>query len=420
VKFMMATTELHAVPATIQSRSQLFELKALTFTAIRDELKSIASREKVKIDDGALALVARSAEGSMRDALSALDQVMAFTTDAVSAADVSTVLGLIARDAQFEVAEIVAREDIAGAFAVADTIVATGVELRIVCRELARLMRDLLVILIDPTRLNDPEIAAEGERDRLKALAGQFSREDLLRAFDLLSRAEFEIRNSSQPRHHFEMALVKWIHLRHLTPLTELIAGLESGGPPTRSPARPAASTSQGPPRLPPGPVASASQGASRPPARTVAPSSGPPAPSATPARPTAASPAPSASGDFLARFQSSIKESNKVFAGMVLAQARIEVDGDQIVFTFAPAHKSLKAQLEGKRSWLEQVAQSVSGKRMAVVAKESAAVAPPKDTAPTNDPKRDELRARAKAEPSVQAVLDVFGGEIEDVEEID
>ena len=105
----------------------------------------------------------------------------------------------------------------------------------------------------------------------------------------------------------------------------------------------------------------------------------------------------------------------------MVLAQARIEVAGDQIVFTFAPAHKSLKAQLEGKRTWLEQVAQSVSGRRMAVVAKESASAAPPpKDAAPANDAKRDELRARAKAEPSVQAVLDVFGGEIEDVEEIE
>src|SRR5579871_4998188 len=189
VKFMMATTELHQVPATIQSRAQIFELRSLPFGAIREQLRTIATRESVQIDDAALSLVARSAEGSMRDALSALDQVLAFTDESVTAADVSAVLGLIGRDAQFEVAEIVAREDLPGAFAVANTIVEAGFDLRIVCRELARLMRDLLVVRIDPTRLNDPEIASAGERERLQALVEQFSREDLLRAFDLLSRA---------------------------------------------------------------------------------------------------------------------------------------------------------------------------------------------------------------------------------------
>jgi DNA polymerase III subunit gamma/tau len=126
VKFMMATTDLHSVPATIQSRSQVFELKTLSFNAIRDQLKQVTTREKVKVDDAALALVARAAEGSMRDALSSLDQVLAFTSDAVTAVDVSTVLGLIGRDAQFDIAEIVAREDAAGAFAAAAQIVEAG------------------------------------------------------------------------------------------------------------------------------------------------------------------------------------------------------------------------------------------------------------------------------------------------------
>ncbi len=225
VKFMMATTELDKVPDTIRSRSQVFELKTLPFAAIRDQLRTVMTEEKVAIDEAAIALVARSAEGSMRDALSALDQILAFTTDRVTVADVSTVLGLIARDRQFDIAETVAREDVAGAFDQAAAVVEAGFDLRLVCRELARLMRDLMVVSIDPGRLADPEIAAETERDRLKALAGHYSREDLMRAFDLLSRAEYEVRSSSQPRHQFEMALVKWIHLRKLTPLTEIIAG---------------------------------------------------------------------------------------------------------------------------------------------------------------------------------------------------
>ena len=230
VKFMMATTDLHSVPATIQSRSQVFELKTLPFSAIRDQLKTVTTREKVQIDDAAMALVARSAEGSMRDALSALDQILAFSTDRVTSADVSTVLGLIGRDLQFEIAETVAREDVADAFRLAGVVVESGFDLRIVCRELARLMRDLMVVKIDPGRLSDPEIASEGERDRLKALAEQYSREDLIRAFDLIAQAETDIRAASQPRHLFEMALVKWIHLRKLTPLSEIIGGLESGG----------------------------------------------------------------------------------------------------------------------------------------------------------------------------------------------
>jgi DNA polymerase-3 subunit gamma/tau len=123
VKFMMATTELQNVPVTIQSRSQVFELKALPFPAIREQLRAITAREGVQVDEAALALVARSAEGSMRDALSALDQVLAFTSDAVTAADVSMVLGLIGRDLQFEIAETVAREDLAGAFTLAARVV---------------------------------------------------------------------------------------------------------------------------------------------------------------------------------------------------------------------------------------------------------------------------------------------------------
>jgi hypothetical protein len=118
----------------------------------------------------------------------------------------------------------------------------------------------------------------------------------------------------------------------------------------------------------------------------------------------------------------SSIREQNKAFYGMVVAQAqKIEVEGQALVFTFAPVHKTLKAQLEARRSWVEQLAQAVSGHKMPVVAREAEpAPVPAAETA--SDPssaRRADLRARAKAEPAVQAVLDVFGGEIEDVEEI-
>jgi hypothetical protein len=108
------------------------------------------------------------------------------------------------------------------------------------------------------------------------------------------------------------------------------------------------------------------------------------------------------------------------VFYGMVIAQAQaIEIEGNSLVVTFAPAHKHLRAQLEGKRAWIESLAATTAGRRVPLVIRESApAPAPAEDDAETAH--QSELRARAQAEPAVQAVLDVFGGEIEDVEELE
>jgi len=116
----------------------------------------------------------------------------------------------------------------------------------------------------------------------------------------------------------------------------------------------------------------------------------------------------------------STIRETDKTLYGMVIAQAqKIEVDGDALVFTFAPAHKSLMAQLDRKKGWIEQLALSASGRKMAVVTRETPPSAAPATVIDPTAQRKAELHARAKNEPSVQAVLDVFGGEIEDVEEI-
>src|SRR6266545_8090316 len=111
VVFMMATTELNKIPDTILSRSQVFEFRTIPIKAICTQLRTIADAEKIEIADAAIALIARSAEGSMRDAQSALDHVMAFAGSSVAVDDVSTVLGLVGRDLLFEVIEAVVEED---------------------------------------------------------------------------------------------------------------------------------------------------------------------------------------------------------------------------------------------------------------------------------------------------------------------
>ena len=229
VTFMMATTQLDKIPDTVLSRSQVFEFRTISAKAITEQLRTIASAEGITIDDAAIALIARSADGSMRDAQSAFDQAIAFAGKTIKADEVSAVLGLVGRDLLLDVVEAVASEDAPAMFELAAQFVEAGYDLRLVCRELSRLVRDLMVVSVDPARLADPEIAAEGEGERLRALAGRFSREDLMRAFDVLARAELELRSAAQPRYHLEMALLRWIHLRKLVPLSDIIASLQSG-----------------------------------------------------------------------------------------------------------------------------------------------------------------------------------------------
>ena len=165
----------------------------------------------------------------MRDAESAFDQVISFAGGQVTADAVAEVLGLVGRDLLFDILTAVADEDAAQAFALAGRAVEAGHDLRILCREIAALVRAMMLVSIDPSRLTDPDLVFESDRDRLKALTARYSREDLLRSFDLLAKAEQDVRAASQPRYALEMALVKWIHLRKLVPISELIAGLASG-----------------------------------------------------------------------------------------------------------------------------------------------------------------------------------------------
>ena len=435
VVFMMATTEIDKVPPTIQSRSQVFELKTIGVKPIAEQLHSIAAAEQIAIGDAAVMLIARAGDGSMRDAQSAFDQVIAFAGSTISAEDVATVLGLVRRELLIETAAAVAREDAPAVFEIVERAVESGYELRTVLRELGRLTRDLLVLSIDPSRLTDPEIAAEGEQEALKAVATQFSREDLMRAFDVLAKGESEIRNSMQPRFHLEMTLLRWIHLRKLVPLSDLIDGLEKGAPAPRAAAPVRTSV---PPR-PPAPA---------PPTAGSGPRSSPPTPA--PPRRAAESPRAEAAGksstgkpvettaglpavqtvpaDRLKdAFLDEVRKVKKFFYGTVIAQAqRIDVENDRVVFTFGPQHRPLKSQLEQQRPLLETIAAQLSGRKMSIVAAEGAPPPPNRPGAATTagtqgapDEKKAALREQALADSGVQAMLDVFAAEIKDVEEM-
>src|SRR5262249_18468493 len=366
VVFMMATTELEKIPETVLSRSQVYEFRTIGTKAIAAQLRRIVDAEQIAVGDESLQLIARDAEGSMRDAQSKLDQVIAFTGTTITGEDAATVLGLVGRDLLLDALQAVADEDAPAAFALAARAVEMGYDLRAVCRELSRVVRDLLVISVDATRITDPEIAAEGERDRLKALAARFSREDLLRAFDLLTTAETESRGAAQPRYHLEMALLRWIYLRKLVPIEDLIAGA-SGGAPERGALRTGPSAA---------PAARPEPPKEREPFRRAEPVAAKPSPfdsSRAPASQSGASVAqgrPAQPPSFKDGLLAEIRKSKMVFYSTVVAQAqKIEVSGDRVVFTFSPNQKALLNMVDQNRAWLESLAQQLSGRRIAVAA---------------------------------------------------
>jgi hypothetical protein len=124
---------------------------------------------------------------------------------------------------------------------------------------------------------------------------------------------------------------------------------------------------------------------------------------------------------DVKAALMANVRENNKVFFSMVIAQAQtVEVEGDAVVFAYAPVHKSLRSQLEGRKGWLEQIATQVAGRPIKVLTKDGDPViaAERAAAAAQQTQKQADLKAKAKEQPSVQNILDVFGGEVESVEE--
>jgi len=438
VVFMMATTELHKIPDTILSRSQVFEFRTIPTALITLQLKKIMTAEGLQAEDAALALIARAAEGSMRDAQSALDQVIAFAGNTITAEDVSTVLGLVGRDLLFNLVGAVVAEDAPAAFALADRAVASGHDLRLVVRELTRVVRDLMIVSVDPSRAGDGELA-EGERERLTELASRFSREDLMRAFDLLANAEQEIRTASHPRYQFEMLLLKWMHTRKLVPLTELLASGGGGNKsqiPNSKPQIPNAK-SQIPnpkPQVPSKPVASAVAAKATTPVKT--------APASPALDPGSRTPDPGA--NLKDKFLAEIRSGKATLYNTVVAQAqRIDVTGDRITFVFGPAQSMLRGWLDQQKPWLDAAAERIAGRKIAVTSEMApAATAPaasanpeasspargasriPDPGSPIPDPgeaseKRRDLKAEAMSSSTVQAMLEVFPAEIRDVEEM-
>src|SRR5918996_4452627 len=226
VVFIMATTERHKVPETILSRCQQFEFRTIATAKIVECLKLIAKAEKISVPDDALREIARTGEGSMRDAQSALDQVISFAGTKIKKEDVEMALGVAGADILTRVIDSIANNKPAEAIAAVDDIVMRGHHLRNFCRDLLAHFRDLLV-----TKVSGNEELLESavcEPQELKLQAELFSESDLVRFFHSLAETETKLRAATQPRYQLEIGIVKLMELRGVESISEIIQRLSN------------------------------------------------------------------------------------------------------------------------------------------------------------------------------------------------
>ena len=226
VKFIFATTEVHKVPVTILSRCQRYDFKLISAQTIAARLRDVLGQEKIEADEASVATLAREAAGSMRDAMSLLDQVIAFSGTTLKAEDVTRVLGVADRSILHELSTALVDGDAATTLKVVDRLAQQGFDLVHVARDVLQHLRNLVlarVIGAEGAALMD--LAAEEAKDVLE-LAARGDPDDLTRLYQGFSRSYDEIARSAHPRMALEMTLVRLARRPALLPLDELLARL--------------------------------------------------------------------------------------------------------------------------------------------------------------------------------------------------
>lgn len=226
VMFIMATTELHKVLDTIRSRCQEFEFRTIPIQKIFDRLKLIAGAESIEITDEALREIARSGDGSMRDAQSNFDQVISFSGKSISTGDVTEALGLAGIDVLTRTVHAIAKRESKEVLAVIDDLNARGHDFRNFCRDLLGLFRDLLVVKVAGDNESLFESALLSVED-LRSLGAEFTEGDLIRFFNSLSETESKLREASHSRFVLEIGLIRLVEMRKVAAMEAIIERLD-------------------------------------------------------------------------------------------------------------------------------------------------------------------------------------------------
>jgi len=231
VKFIFATTEIRKVPVTVLSRCQRFDLRRIEPEVMIAHLQGVAQKEGAEIAEDALALITRAAEGSVRDAMSLMDQAISHGAGETTADQVRAMLGLADRGRVMDLFEKVMTGDAAGALDELGAQYADGADPMAVLRDLAELTHWLSVINITPEAANDPTIGPD-ERTRGQALAQRLSMRILARTWQMLLKALEEVALAPNAMMAAEMAIIRLTHVADLPPPEDLVRRLKDATPP--------------------------------------------------------------------------------------------------------------------------------------------------------------------------------------------
>ncbi|WP_027142072.1 DNA polymerase III subunit gamma/tau [Mesorhizobium sp. WSM3626] len=238
VKFIFATTEIRKVPITVLSRCQRFDLRRIDAGALVAHLSSIAGKEGISVDDDALAMIARAAEGSARDSLSILDQAIAHGAGSVSAEAVRAMLGLADRARIVDLFEYVMKGDVAAALGEFRAQYDTGADPAAVLIDLAEFNHLVTRLRFVPTAMDDASLSQD-ERQRGADFARALSVRVLSRTWQMLLKGIPEVQSSNRPVSAAEMVLIRLAHAADLPTLDEALRSLESGASKTGAAPRP-------------------------------------------------------------------------------------------------------------------------------------------------------------------------------------
>jgi len=415
--FVLCTTEAHKIPATIASRCQHFSFRSVDFEDLTERMAWICQQEGIEADAEALAILAAAGEGSVRDSLSALDQAIACCGAKLNAAEVRALLGAFSLESLEKVTQALAGGDSRSMLEVVDELERNGQNLQHFSRELSRYFRNLLVTRVAgaDTRL---VAASAAQREKLAAIAGGFSEEDLTRYLQLSLDLFKDLQYSLQPRFHLEIGLVRLVQAGRLLPIEQALASL---GPTART--GPSALAPPPAPRMAPPPSAPREMAPSRPSGpspfeldRAKKAGVRPPEPQSSGANalaPQAAAP-PTIAGEPRERLHAWLHEKGNAHLADAVENAFVTITGEDLNVV-APKSYALYFKDRG----FEDAVREVFGRplRLKLTTPEAAAgPAPVSLAAPAKAEAENEVAGRALSHPEVRHFREVFGGEVRKV----
>jgi DNA polymerase III subunit gamma/tau len=242
IVFMLATTQPEDIPQTIRSRCQHFSFRAVKFDAIVAQLRDLVTRENIEADNDALALLAEAGDGSMRDALSILDQAIASSSGRITADSVRNLVGAAPAHILEEVMQAISRGASDEVLRQVDHLISEGHSPTHFARQMVRFLRNATVAKVAGQDSSLLQISSE-ERERVARVAELFGEEDLTRHLQIMLRTHGELGYKQEQRFHLELGLLKMAHAQRLLPIEQLLSDVAAAPNATaapRTPSRPA------------------------------------------------------------------------------------------------------------------------------------------------------------------------------------